>query len=177
MKWSLNELTKKKLIEFDEKLDLTENLKARSEEILDATVAEVVGQIAYDKGLYLLDYQLSITLTLPSSRTLKPVEYPLSVIVNEIFASLDELKKFENIDETDFIIPLEKDLIFLDESVADNILLEIPLQILAENEKNSKDLPQGKFWSVLTEEEYKKQKEEKIEEKKSPFSGLDGLFD
>ena len=73
-------------------------------------------------------------------------------------------------------IVLDKDIISLDESVTDNILLEIPLQILAENEE-AEELPSGKFWSVLSEEDYAKQQEDKKEEKKSPFDGLNGLFD
>lgn len=74
------------------------------------------------------------------------------------------------------IIILDKDLISLDESITDNLLLEIPLQIFAEDEE-AEELPAGKFWSVLSEEDYAKQQEEKLEEKKSPFDGLNGLFD
>jgi|GEM_PF-6973324 hypothetical protein len=36
MKWSILEVSKKKRIKFEEELDLTQELKQRSEEILDA---------------------------------------------------------------------------------------------------------------------------------------------
>jgi uncharacterized protein len=47
---------------------------------------------------------------------------------------------------------------------------------MAEDEENE-EMPVGKFWSVLSEEDFAKQQEEKKVEKKSPFAGLDGLFD
>ena len=172
MKWSLNELTKKKQIKFDEQLDLREELKQRSTEILDCQVIEAKGEVTYDDDLFYLDYQIKTILTLPSSRSLKPVEYPIELFVNEIFSTRENPDLLDN----DLIIVLDHDTINLDESVTDNILLEIPLQVLAEGEE-SEELPTGKFWSVLSEEEYAKQQEEKIEERKSPFESLNGLFD
>ena len=45
MKWSILEVSKKKTIRFEEELDLTQELKQRSEEILDAKPVKVQGQI------------------------------------------------------------------------------------------------------------------------------------
>lgn len=175
MKWSLNEITKKKQIDFEEVLELAEVLKGRSKELLDATPVRVSGSVSSsDDGLYFLDYQLQTELTLPSSRSLKPVAYPLAVFVNEAFSQ--DKEEAEN--EEKLIIPLEKDLIDLDESVADNILLEIPLKVLAEDEEeNEEELPAGKNWTVLSEEEYAKQQEQKAAEKKSPFDVLSNFSD
>lgn len=176
MKWSLNEITKKKHINFEENLDLHEELLARSSEILDCSIIETRGEVSYEDGLFYLDYQLKTVLTLPSSRSLRAVEYPMEVVVNEIFTTEENAKENQELLDNDMIFILDKDLISLDESAADNILLEIPLRVLAENEEDEA-MPMGKFWSVLTEEDYKKQQEEKQDEKKSPFAGLDGLFD
>ena len=176
MKWSLNEVTKKKHIDFAEKLDLREELTSRSAEILDCALIEVEGKVSYEDGLFYLDYHLKTVLTLPSSRSLKPVEYPMQVSVNEIFTTEEKARGDQDLLENDLIFVLDKDLINLDESVADNILLEIPLRLLAKDEEKE-EMPEGKFWSVLTEEDYAKQQEEKQVEKKSPFAGLDGLFD
>ncbi len=148
----------------------------RSQEILDCQPIEVKGEIAYDDDLFYLDYQIKTVLTLPSSRSLKPVEYPIDLLVNEIFATEESLRGNQELLDNDLIIVLDKDLISLDESITDNLLLEIPLQIFAEDEE-AEELPAGKFWSVLSEEDYAKQQEEKLEEKKSPFDGLNGLFD
>ncbi|MDQ7189403.1 DUF177 domain-containing protein [Lactococcus lactis] len=176
MKWSLNELTKKKQISFNEELNLRDELLKRSQEILDCQPIEVKGEIAYDDDLFYLDYQIKTVLTLPSSRSLKPVEYPIDLFVNEIFATEESLRGNQELLDNDLIIVLDKDLISLDESITDNLLLEIPLQIFAEDEE-AEELPAGKFWSVLSEEDYAKQQEEKLEENKSPFDGLNGLFD
>ena len=169
---------KKKIIKFEEALDLTQELKQRSEEILDAKPVNVQGQIAYDDGIYYLDYTLEVDLTLPSSRSLKPVEYLMSIAVNEAFTTDEFLKKNEDLLDSDMIFTLEADWISLSESVADNILLEIPLQILAEDEKaGATSLPSGKNWSVLSEADYQKQKEEEVDkENKSPFAGLADFF-
>ena len=178
MKWSILEVSKKKRIKFEEELDLTQELKQRSEEILDAKPVKVQGQIAYDDGIYYLDYTLEVDLTLPSSRSLKPVEYLMAIAVNEAFTTDEFLKKNEDLLDSDIIFTLEADWISLSESVADNILLEIPLQILAEDEKaGATSLPSGKNWSVLSEADYQKQKEEEADkENKSPFAGLADFF-
>ncbi|GBG96645.1 YceD family protein [Lactococcus termiticola] len=176
MKWSLSEINKKKYIDFNESLELAEELKGRSQEILDAKNVQAIGSVAYDDGLYYLDYQLKANLTLPSSRSLKPVDYPMEVFVSEIFSTEDEMKNNEELLNSDMIFNLEKDLIDLDESVADNILLEIPLKILAEDESEEDEaLPAGQNWTVLSEEAYAKaqaEKEKEAKEKASPFAGL-----
>ena len=178
MKWSILEISKKKIIKFEEELELTADLKQRSEEILDAKPVKVQGQISYDTGIYYLDYTLKVGLTLPSSRSLKPVDYPMEIQVNEAFTTEEFLKENEDLLDSDMIFTLEADWISLSESVADNILLEIPLQILAEDEEEgSASLPSGKNWAVMSEADYKKQKEEEEnKENKSPLAGLAGLF-
>lgn len=177
MKWSILEVAKKKIIKFEEELQLTDELKQRSDEIIDAGPVSVQGQISYDTGVYYLDYTLKVNLTLPSSRSLKPVNYLMEVAVNEAFTTTEFLKEYEDLLDSDMIFTLDADWISLSESVADNILLEIPLQILAEDEGESTRLPSGKNWSVMSEAEYQKQKEEeKNKENKSPFAGLADLF-
>ncbi|CAM3098794.1 DUF177 domain-containing protein [Lactococcus hircilactis] len=177
MKWSLNEISKKKKIDFELTLDLSAALKARAKEIIDVKEISAIGQVSYDDQIYLLDYQIHTTLILPSSRSLKPVEYPIALVVNEAFAKPDGNLMTEALMEEELIIPLEKDGIDLDESIEDNILLEIPLQVLAKDEQEEEKLPAGQFWSVMSEETYRTQNEAKEAEKKSPFAQLDGLFD
>ena len=118
MKWSLNELTKKKQISFNEELDLRDELLKRSQEILDCQPIEVKGEIAYDDDLFYLDYQIKTVLILPSSRSLKPVEYPIDLLVNEIFATEESLRGSQELLDNDLIIVLDKDLISLNESIA-----------------------------------------------------------
>ncbi|MBL3716925.1 DUF177 domain-containing protein [Lactococcus garvieae] len=177
MKWSILEVSKKKTIEFEEELDLTAELKQRSEEILDAKPVKIQGQISYDTGIYYLDYTLKAELVLPSSRSLKPVDYLMELSVSEAFTTEAFLKENKDLLDDDMIFTLDEDWISLSESVADNILLEIPLQILSEDEREDGKLPSGKNWTVLSEADYQKQKEEEADkENKSPFADLAGLF-
>ena len=70
---------------FEKKLDLEEELKERNPEILDVQDIIAKGKVQYEDGLYFLDYDLSYTITLTSSRSMEPVELKESYLVNEIF--------------------------------------------------------------------------------------------
>ena len=58
---------------FEKKLDLAEELKERNPEILDVQDIVAKGKVQYEDGLYFLDYDLSYTITLTSSRSMEPV--------------------------------------------------------------------------------------------------------
>jgi len=125
--------------------------------------------------LYFLDYELSYTITLASSRSMEPVERKESYLVNEIFMEDGQVASQEMIDQ-DLVLPIENGEINVAESVADNILLNIPLKVLTAAEEAGSDLPTGRDWQVMTEEDYQKYQADKKEEN-SPFAGLQGLFD
>lgn len=178
MKWLLTEISKKKNIQFQEKLELTESLKERSKEVLDMTVAELTGQVSYDDGIFMLDYKLEVELILPSSRSLAPVKYPMEIFVSEAFSQDQSMISTDDSHPENMIFFLEGDSIDLDESVIDNIILEIPLRILTEEEeKDDQSLPSGNNWQVISEERFAELKEEQKLEKKNAFSALDGFLD
>ncbi|KIS12282.1 putative cytoplasmic protein [Streptococcus equi subsp. zooepidemicus SzAM60] len=96
--------------------------------------------------------------------------------VQELFIEeADVASKQEMVDEN-LVLVLSEDQLDLEESIIDNILLAIPLQVLTETEKESQTLPTGEDWAVLTEEQYQAQQKEKAKDN-SPFAGLQGLFD
>ena len=74
------------------------------------------------------------------------------------------------------ILPIEGGKIDLSESVADNILLNIPLKVLTPEEEDGQGFIEGNDWKILSEEEYQAAQAIKKEEN-SPFAGLQGLFD
>ena len=160
---------------FEKKLDLAEELKERNAEILDVQDIVASGRAQYEDGLYFLDYELSYTITLASSRSMEPVERKESYLVNEIFMEDGQVASQEMIDQ-DLVLPIENGEINVAESVADNILLNIPLKVLTVAEEAGSDLPTGKDWQVMTEDDYQKYQADKKEEN-SPFAGLQGLFD
>ena len=161
---------------FDQELDLLKDLQKRNPEILDLKNVTATGRVAYDTGLYLLDYQLTYTIVLASSRSMEPVEIKESYPVTEVFA--EDVQSEADIEalEEDLILPIEGGKIDLSESVADNILLNIPLRVLPPAEEDGQGFIEGNDWKIMTEEEYQEAQAIKKEEN-SPFAGLQGLFD
>ena len=161
---------------FDQELDLLKELQKRNPEILDLKNVTATGRVAYDTGLYILDYQLSYTIVLASSRSMEPVELQESYPVTEVFA--EDVQSDADIEalEEDLILPIEGGKIELSESVADNILLNIPLKVLTPEEESGQGFIEGNDWKILSEEEYQAAQAIKKEEN-SPFAGLNGLFD
>ena len=157
---------------FEKKLDL---LKERNPEILDVQDIVAKGKVQYEDGLYFLDYDLSYTITLTSSRSMEPVELKESYLVNEIFMEEGQAPSQELIDQ-DLVLPIEDGEINIAESVADNILMNIPLKILTAEEEAGQGFLSGQDWQVMTEEEFATAQEAQ-KEKNNPFAGLQGLFD
>ncbi|MDU6523476.1 MAG: YceD family protein, partial [Enterococcus sp.] len=72
------------------------------------------------------------------------------------------------------ILVIDNDTIDLTDSIEDNILLAIPLQVFSEEEKQATDLPKGNDWEVVSEEEYfqKKESAETIDPRLAKLSEL-----
>ncbi|WP_162012846.1 YceD family protein [Streptococcus sp. S784/96/1] len=163
-------------IAFDRKLDIKEALLERDCSILDITDVRVTGHISYDAGLYLLNYQLSYTITLPSSRSMEAVVLNEILPISEVFIEEADAKEKAELVEEDLVLVVEGETISLEESVVDNILLNIPLRVLTSEEERDDQMPSGNAWTVLTEEQYQAQQEEKAAAN-NPFASLNGLFD
>lgn len=173
----LSEIRKKSEgVTFDDYLSIKEELLGRDAGILDIRDVHAVGSVTYDQGLYLLNYKLDYVITLPSSRSMTPVELEEGQLISEIFITQADMADKEDLVEENLVLVLEGESIDLVESVIDNILLNIPLQVLTEEEVNSDDMPSGSNWSVLTESQYDQLKSDK-KKANNPFSALDGLFD
>ena len=161
---------------FDQELDLLKELQKRNPEILDLKDVKATGQVTYDTGLYVLDYQLTYAIVLASSRSMEPVELQESYPVTEVFAEDAQSEADIEALEEYLILPIEGGKIDLSESVADNILLNIPLKVLTPEEEDGQGFIEGNDWRIMTEEEYQEAQAIKKEEN-SPFAGLQGLFD
>lgn len=174
MIWKLDEIRKQKEIEFVETLDLKEDLLSRNPDIIDISEVELSGTVKFDSGLYDVFAFAKYDITLPSSRSLEPVLLHKEI---EIIESYTEDSSVVDENEETLILSLESDEISLSAAVADNILLEIPFQVLTEaEEKGESNLPHGNAWQVLSEEEYQKMQEDKKKEA-SPFASLGSLLD
>lgn len=163
-------------ISFEHQLDLKAELMERNQEILDVTPIIANGLVRYEAGLYFLEYQLSYDITMASSRSLKPVQWSESYPVTELFVTDEENLKDKELLEADMALGIEGEIIVLEESVADNILLNLPIKVLTPEEVAGDDLPSGENWTVMTEADFEAESQKKKEEN-SPFAQLQGLFD
>ncbi len=177
MMFSISEIKKNPDgISFNVSLDIKEKLAERNKDVLDVKGIFVQGNVSYDDGLYLLNYTLDYTITLPSSRSMLPVDVHQIEEVSEVFIEAVDIHAKEDLVRENLILVLEEDYIDLEESAIDNMLLTIPMQVLSEEEQNSDTMPSGNSWSVLTEEQYDALQDKKKKEN-NPFSALNGLFE
>ncbi len=117
---------------------------------------------------------MTYDITLASSRSLQPVVLHEVQNVNELFVANEAVLKEQDLIDEDMVLVVEDDHIVLDESVADNILLAIPIKVLTPEEEAGQELPSGKAWALMTEEDF--QQKLKRKEANSPFAQLQGLF-
>ena len=163
-------------IRFEETLDLKTELLERNAEILDLSPVTVSGNVRYEAGFYFLEYSLSYDITMASSRSMQPVNWSETYPVMEVFVENEAVLKEKDLVDEDLILVIEGESIVLDESVADNILLHLPVKVLTPEEAAGQEMPSGQNWTVLTEEDFANQSQEK-KEANSPFAQLQGLFD
>ena len=154
MKWSLNELRQagNEPILVNEQLDLTVALKKRRTDLIAASKVDVQGLFSVDKLGILGYFKVKVTLTLPSTRSLEPTKLPLEFELTEHYVSYHEqdLSRFE---DTDVVIVLQRDILDFDKVIEDNILLQIPMQVLtkAEQQNQADMMPSGRDWRVVSE--------------------------
>ncbi|WP_338232450.1 YceD family protein [Companilactobacillus muriivasis] len=176
LNWDVQDVRryKDKPFEFEEKLDLTAELKKRSEDVLYAEPVEAKGQLFNDNGLVISDVKVKTTLKVPSTRSLLPVELPLDIRINEAY-NVDNVAT-EDLEDYNVVIPVDEEdpTVNVYESVIDNILLSIPQKVLTKKEAEENIMPSGKNWEVISEDDFKKQKEE--EHVNPEFAKLKDLF-
>ena len=179
LKWALAELAKYKIepLVLDGKVDLTNSLKKRRKDILDATLVSVKGIVVLEEeNRYLVDLSLNVILTLPSSRSLEPVPYEMNIAFTEIYLapnlSQDTIEDLDN----QLVVSLDKDLIDLRKPIEDTLIASIPMKILSEEELVSDERAKGDDWELILEGE---EPSEKIEDSEvpenNPFDVLKGL--
>lgn len=179
MKWSLLELRKyqEEPLVFQETLDLENELISREKEIIAIRPVQVNGLITVSPKEYLLHYVVDTVITLPSTRSLEPVEVPMKFTVDEVFMTAEQYQQQKDLLKEEEILLLETQTLDLSESVADNILLEIPLQVLTEEEKQSERYPSGNEWTVISEDQYLEMKESQDKNQVDPrLAKLSSLF-
>lgn len=152
MKWTVAELHKYQYeaMMFDKTIDLAEELKKADPEIRGVSPIRVQGRADIDSHKVAFHLHISGIFTLPCSRTLEDVEYPIDIHSIETFL----LKPLNyEVDEDEEIHEIVGGVIDLKPVVYELVLLEIPIQVFSPEAKENASLPSGKDWEVLTEEQ------------------------
>ncbi|MFC6170638.1 YceD family protein [Loigolactobacillus jiayinensis] len=179
MKWSLLELEKyqQEPLPLADTLDLKADLLKRDPQIIDVSPIAVSGLVSLDQSTITAHVVVTGTLTLPSTRSLKPVALPLDFEFTEIYVPADQRKLAEE-DQADTVIVLENETLDLDSAVVDNILLNVPMQVLTPHEREDEaDMPKGNDWEVISEDDYDQLLEARKQQGDPRFAQLKGLFD
>ncbi|QZN92499.1 YceD family protein [Limosilactobacillus panis] len=167
MKWSLEELHRyqNEPLHIQSTFDLNASLtKLFPDIILGVAPVKVDGYVTYDGGDATVSANVKTTLTVPSSRSLTPVELQLDFNFTETY--IDDCSHFSRYEDDEVVFLLkDRELIDFDTALAENIVEEVPLRVLSADEKAGKPMPSGKGWSVIAEDDYaaNKQKNKKVD--------------
>ena len=178
LKWSLAELQRYRngYYPISGVVNLTNALKNRKDDLIDASPVEIEGTISLEgSDKYYVDLKLDLTLTMPSSRSLEPVELDMTLPFHEVYLAPDaRIVASEEEFEDDLLFSLEKDILDLQKPIEDTILASIPLKVLSEEEQDSYELPSGRDWSMRIEDEMGSEtvSDESAKSKASPFDIL-----
>ena len=119
-----------------EELEGTDLLKLDNVKIVGELHKNVLGNIV-------LSVDVSGVMILPCAITLKPVEYPFSLIID------DEIEKlYENIEEKSINLQNTIDILPI---IWENILMEIPMRVVSPDAENIK--LSGDGWKLVTDED------------------------
>lgn len=180
MKWSIKQIQELNslALHFSEKVTVKSTLIERESEIIDVSDVSIHGMLLYDNHSIIANFNISVELILPSSRTLNPTQIMLNIPVNERYVELGYVSQYADYIKDEVIIPLEDNYIDLTESVVDNILLNLPMQVLSEEEEDSNNAVVGDGWVLYTEDTYNKQKQKEKEAYENPqFANLKALLE
>ncbi len=180
LKWSLAELHKNQngFFMVNGRADLTNSLKNRKQDLMDASLVDVQGTISMEgKKRYFVDLTLDVELTLPSTRSLEPVALDMTVPFHEVYLAPDALEIDAEDLEDDLVFSLENDILDLQKPIEDTILASIPMKVLSEEEKSAQELPKGQDWELQLEDEAGSQTsdQESTSSEASPFDVLKDL--
>lgn len=176
MKWSLNELHRysDEPLHFNSTFDLKASLIKRfPKEILDAQPMKVDGYVNYDDGDATVSAHVQGQITVPSSRSLQPVQMTLDFDYSETYTvGEDHLERYED-DDVVFVLPHDHQTIDFDKSLVENIYEQIPTRVLTPDEQLHDKLPSGKGWAVTEEVAQEHQDTDHVDPR---FAKLKNLF-
>ncbi|WP_064093813.1 YceD family protein [Rossellomorea aquimaris] len=175
MKWSIIQLQKfrDKGLSIDETVNLDE-LKEIDPQIIEVSPIRVSGKA--DIGSKRVTFHLHIEgkMVLPCSRTLVEVDLPIDINTIETF--LLEQTEYDQY-ETEEVHHIQGDVIDLKPAIKELLLLEIPMQVISNEAREQDEMPSGKNWEVMTEEQAYQVEEEEQKKVDPRLADLAKLLD
>lgn len=113
-------------------------------EIREISAVKVSGFVFNNEEEFELNINITGTMVLPCARTLKDVNYPFNIDINEIIGENDD-NSLEIIQNSLEIFPI----------IWQNILVDVPLRVLAPDAKE--ESLEGDGWRLITEDEAKEE--------------------
>lgn len=163
MRISKQELLSKGHHQFTETIKYDSSLFNANPLIISLSDIKVQVDTEYISQLIIVKIKLIGEMVLHSTRTLKPVNYPLNINDQIIFTYNEDLI------DGDEVVLLNSDELDLDDVFYSLIISSIPLQVIAPDDE---ELITGDSWEVITEDEYHKRHQEVND---SPFAVLNEL--
>lgn len=164
MKLYFNELkdySSNRPLEINETINVQQQLLQRfPDQVLDASEFKISGVAFTDKGDVVTSLHVEGTLTVPSTRSLRPVDLPVEFQMDEIYVNSKAAEQRYDDEEAVFMVN-EDGKIDIDNAVAENIVLQIPMIVLSSDEiAGNEEMPKGNGWEVLSSEEFQKRQED-----------------
>ncbi len=163
-----SEIVDKKEIEIVEEPIINKEDLSKCTDIISLDSISSKLHAEYISGLVVCKLSINASLTLRSTRTLKPVKYEISD-ENEYTLAFEK-NDFEIEDEE--IIQVDSDRFDFYEDIVSMIITNVPLKIIG---KDDPDHFEGKNWEVISEDEYNKRKKEnkEIDPRLAQFANID----
>ncbi|WP_297953302.1 YceD family protein [uncultured Lactobacillus sp.] len=153
--------SKEPLTHIEREVEMRPEFFKRSKDLLiDAKNVKVIGDLFYQEPFVTGSFHVTADLVVPSSRSLKPVDYHEDFTFIENY--LDRKPTKEELEENDTIVQVEDDQIDLQTAIEDNILLHIPTTILTPEEKEKNIFPEGQGWEVVSEASFEEGKKNQV---------------
>ncbi|UTE71197.1 YceD family protein [Rossellomorea marisflavi] len=173
MKWSIIQLQKyrDKGMPIDETVDLND-IKEIDPQVIRVSPIHVTGRADIASNRVTFHLHIEGKLVLPCSRTLVEVDVPVDLHTIETYL-LDE-RAYDMYEEEE-IHRIEGDVIDLKPAIRELLILEIPMQVLSDEAREQNEMPSGKDWEVMTEEQahaVDKEEEKKVDPRLADLAKL-----
>ncbi|SER96750.1 uncharacterized protein SAMN04487944_1145 [Gracilibacillus ureilyticus] len=146
---------------FDEMVDVSE-LEKLDNDIRKINPVQVKGTARIDGTEITFVFDITGEMILPCARTLVDVPYPFTIHAAETFTTSSYRSDDEDVHKID------TEVLDLTPYIKENIILEIPFRVFAEEEVlKANTISEGKGWTLMTEEQNSKKVDPRLEKLKA----------